>query len=365
MNYIARLLNSTWEYAKYFTVQMRHSKRIDACHAILEINRRLGKSLPVSEVLPTIVDTLVQSLDLGYAGIYLWQEDNPRSLVFAGQPSSKMLTFPLQHENKSFGELQVAPRVPYRIFSSTELILLGTLTQHIAVITRTVLMIISTERCRQVIVSERELIQCQMATELYDGIGHQLAGILRYTEQAAHALDTEPADTRAKMNEIKHQLQSAITQVRTLAGNLYPPELELLGLEAALQEFIGQYQSNHSLEVNINIAPNLPPLSIAFEAAIYYTAREVLANTLHHPSTTRCSFTLGIAEAYQGKAFNTLNWSQIQLEISNNGIFYNNSLQWTAIKHRIMELGGTLTVECPSGGGTRLLVLLPLYERRQ
>jgi signal transduction histidine kinase len=117
----------------------------------------------------------------------------------------------------------------------------------------TALLTADLERFRLRIVTAREEARRRLGSDLHDGLGHRLAGLVRKTETAANLLDHDPATARALLAELTQPTKAAIAEVRGLAHQLHPPELELLGLVEALRERAQGYAAANGDGLHISI----------------------------------------------------------------------------------------------------------------
>lgn len=229
------------------------------------------------------------------------------------------------------------------------------------------------ERSRQHIVAAREEARRRLGSDLHDGLGHTLTGLLRTVDTASRLLERDPATVKLLLSEIKQQTKNAIDDTRRLAHSLHPPELELLGLCQALRERVLQYQQlgGGGLHIHLESPQTLPPLPIAVEAATYYIALEALNNIQSHAQAQHCHLRLGLVASD-----NTLNllpgvWnaSVLELEIGDDGRGLSEEarekgmgLGIASMCERATELGGTCLIEHVATGGTRVSVRLPCLQ---
>ena len=99
------------------------------------------------------------------------------------------------------------------------------------------------EQARLRIVTERGDARRQLASDLHDSVGHQLVGLSHQVGQALPTMPEEPARVRGLLTDLNHQLVDVTRHVRGLAHQLFPPELELLGLSGGLRERAQTYSS--------------------------------------------------------------------------------------------------------------------------
>ena len=89
----------------------------------------------------------------------------------------------------------------------------------------------------------REDARRRLGSDLHDGLGHRLAGLLRSTERISGLVVADPPVAKLALDELTQHTRAAIHEVRELAHQLHPPELELFGLVGALREQAERYAS--------------------------------------------------------------------------------------------------------------------------
>src|SRR5205807_228943 len=126
----------------------------------------------------------------------------------------------------------------------------------------------------------------------------------RLTAQAAAELwDTQPAQARAALDTVRHLASGATIEMRALLMDLHDAVLEQHGLVAALEAYGAVVRQRSGLQVEVRsgeagcAARGGPPgpdqrLPRAHEEALYYVAREALANVVKHARATRATVTL-------------------------------------------------------------------------
>ena len=70
---------------------------------------------------------------------------------------------------------------------------------------------------------------------LHDGVQQQLVGFAANLELAARSMDADPAAAKDLLAEMARDIRDAMDQARELADRIYPPQLEVGGLVAALR----------------------------------------------------------------------------------------------------------------------------------
>ena len=362
--------------------RLMYGERDDPYAAIARLGRRLEASLVPASVLPAIVETVAQTLKIPFAAVSLGDEQHePGSAADvvaaasygtwpSGTPFGQRLTLLLTYQGATAGRLILAPRGPDEPYSAADMRLLQDLARQAGVAAHAVLLTADLERSRLRIVAEREEARRRLGADLHDGLGHRLAGLLRKAEAAANLVERDPAAARSHLHDLTQHAKAAITEVRSLAHTLHPPELELLGLAGALHERADALASAGGVQILVELPETLPPLPAALEVAIYYIALEALTNVQRHAGAHRCLVRLAVvprslADTSQAAVLGT---PVLELEVGDdgNGVAAGDGrgvgLGLQSMRERAAELGGTCVVEPNPGGGTRVITRMPLLD---
>jgi len=175
-------------------------------------------------------------------------------------------------------------------------------------------------------------------------------GAERRLEQLSEELRGTPSPARSevgaeRIQRLEGQLARTLEEVRRLAHGLHPRALADEGLPGALESLAAQAP----LAVAV-VAPadELPP---EVEVVAYFLCAEALANIAKHASATRAS--IGV----------TATDGRVTIEIEDDGLGGADPARGTGLRglaDRVEALGGSLRIESPAGGGTRLAAELPV-----
>ncbi len=351
--------------------RLMFGERDDPYRVIASLGQRLEATLAPEEVLPTLVEVVAHSLKLPYVAIRMKQGPVFKMVTVYGEAREPLARWPLTYQAELIGELILAPRTGSGPFTGSERQLLQELARQASVAVHGVLLTADLERSRQHIVAAREEARRRLGSDLHDGLGHTLAGVLHTLDTASHHLERDPATARLLLSDMKQQTKNAIDQTRRLAHALHPPELDLLGLLQALRERVQQYQQpdGGGLHLHLEFPPRLPPLPIAVEAAAYYIALEALNNVWRHAQAQHCHFRLTLIEHATNLLPGIWNTSVLEVEICDDGRGLpeeaqekHGGLGFASMRERATELGGTCLIERGPTGGTRVFVRLPCLQ---
>lgn len=334
-----------------------YGERDDPFHVLRRLGRELESTVQKAAILPLTVETIAHALKLPYVAIGLKKDDSIQTVASYGIAHGEVIRFPLHYGRDEIGELSVAPRTPSDPLTLADRRFLSELSTHISMAAHAALLSTELERSRLSIVAAREESRRCLGNDLHDGIGHQLAGMARQVEQAAHLLEHDPAAVQELLAEISQQVNNTMAQVRGLAHQLHPPELELLGLVGALRE---QAQTHTSFMIQIDIPESIPPLPTEVETAAYYIALEAMSNVEKHAAAK--SFRLHLTLT---KGDSALQPPVLEMEINDDGIGLPvdrvGGLGLLSMQGRAIELGGTCQIEPAPTGGTCIRVRLPCH----
>ena len=143
-----------------------------------------------------------------------------------------------------------------------------------------------------------------MRRDLHDGLGAALAGVVLQMSAARTLLVRDPDAAAELLDKLRVEVQDAITDIRRQVYDLRPPQLDELGLVAAIQELVsrltdsasvGSPQRDQRLNMTVETPTSLPPLQAAVEVAAYRIAAEALTNVVRHarPRTAPCTSSAG------------------------------------------------------------------------
>ncbi|HEX6712980.1 MAG TPA: ATP-binding protein, partial [Thermoleophilaceae bacterium] len=145
---------------------------------------------------------------------------------------------------------------------------------------------------------------------------------------------------------VAEQLEHALADVRRLAAGLHPRELAERGLAGALQALA----SRSPVPVGLDFAlPERVPADV--ERTAYFVCSEGLANVAKYAGASHAQ----IAMSAVG--------SRLHVTVADDGRGGADPGRGSGLRglaDRVEALGGSVRVDSPPGGGTRLLAVLPL-----
>jgi PAS domain S-box-containing protein len=189
-----------------------------------------------------------------------------------------------------------------------------------------------------------------ISRDLHDDIGQAITAM----KLSAHAAldEADPERRREDLEEIVQLADSSITKLRNLSTLLRPPQLDALGLEAALRWQAGMLfrASPVRLQMDIAALPERPSGEV--EQACFRIAQESLTNVLRHACAGEVRMTLSDEQH-----------RRLRLEVVDDGDGFDpagpRGLGLIVMRERAQSAGGTLQIDTAPGAGTRVTLCLP------
>ena len=335
-----------------------YGERDDPYAVLSRLGQRLEGTLAPEDVLPTIVETVKESLKLPYTAITLKQEDAFVVVAASGTPVNEALSLPLIYQNQPVGQLLLGLRAPGESFSSADRRLLDDLAREAGVAVHAVRLTTNLQRMtddlqrsRERLVTTREEERRRLRRDLHDGLGPTLASLVQLLDTARTLVARDPDAAVALLGDLKGQVKATVSDLRRLVYALRPPVLDELGLVSAISEHIGHYNQSNGLYVSIDAPDHLPLLPAAVEVAAYHIALEALTNVARHANAQTCRIRLSLERG-------------LCIEITDDGdglpADVHMGVGLTSMGERAAELGGEFKIEPGTTHGTRVWARLPL-----
>jgi signal transduction histidine kinase/ligand-binding sensor domain-containing protein len=210
---------------------------------------------------------------------------------------------------------------------------------------------------RKLIVSQ-EQERKRIAGELHDSLGQHLLIIKNWASLALTELSESlngPKVTEEALSEIANTAGQAIHEVRGIAYNLRPYQLERLGLTTALLDLISQVEAASSICFQVQVDRLDGAFAPEAEIGIYRIVQECLNNIVRHSHASEARVTI-LREA-----------RGVKLSIDDNGCGFTASetkstpaerggFGLLGIAERVRIAGGEFAVHSAPGSGTKISI---------
>ena len=206
------------------------------------------------------------------------------------------------------------------------------------------------------LITTQETERRHLARELHDEIGQVLTAIkmnLQRTKDVAEDRIKGTLDENLKM------VDGAIGQVRNLSLQLRPPQLDELGLVAALHWLVKQQSQIAGFDGRLDVDLGETQIPVDLQTVCFRIAQEALTNAVRHANPSQIFVKLTAAErelhlsiADDGTGFNV---SESRMRAMNGG-----SIGLISMQERASLVGGSTEFESNFGQGTKIHVRIPL-----
>jgi signal transduction histidine kinase len=196
------------------------------------------------------------------------------------------------------------------------------------------------------VISASDDARRRLEHDLHDGAQLRLTWLALRLGDAAGIARTESKLAGSLLEEAEHELQLAIDELRELARGIHPAVLVDLGLAEAIKSLA----QHSSIKVGLLEFP-AERLNASAETVGYYVVAEAIANAQKHSG--------GSLVEVRASVSNTM----LRLEIADNGAggaVERPGSGLEGLRDRAEAAGGTMQLDSPPGGGTRVVVAIPI-----
>lgn len=199
------------------------------------------------------------------------------------------------------------------------------------------------------VVEDRERI----GRDLHDGIIQRIYAVTLGLEDVAEIAQQDPAAAGQRVDRAIEALHAAIGEIRVFIYGLQPGIDGRAGMAPALETLAEETRLATSLRVEVRVIGG--QVAPAMSGELLIIAREALSNAARHAAASV------VTVEVKGAA------GELRLVVADDGDGFDPGAARDAGHHgldnmrrRAEALGGTLTVESQKGGGTRIIVWVPL-----
>lgn len=217
-----------------------------------------------------------------------------------------------------------------------------------------------TELLRRLVVAQEEE-RARLSRELHDKMGQHLSALALNLElhRDGFGRGSPQGGLIERLSELADELSQ---EVRELAWELRPPEMDGLGLREALARYAGQWSRRTGVPVDfVSTGDAHTGLTLEAETALYRVCQEALTNVLKHSGATGVTIVFECSAAQvvlviedDGRGFDAAALT--------NGTAERKRLGLLGMKERVELAGGSLTVESAPGAGTTVVARLALHD---
>jgi signal transduction histidine kinase len=207
------------------------------------------------------------------------------------------------------------------------------------------------------LINANESERRRIAGELHDSIGQSLAMIKNRALLSAESAGDE--NMRKQLELITAQATQTIGEVREISYALRPYLLDNLGLTKAVKSLLNNIAETSELMIETELDDVDHIFDSEAEMSIYRIIQESLSNILKHAEASEVQVFLKKSErnltvliSDDGKGFDI---HAVEIREAGKGGF-----GLLGISERVKLLGGTREIESEAGGGTTILIKIPV-----
>ena len=198
------------------------------------------------------------------------------------------------------------------------------------------------------LIETQEIERKRIAAELHDSIGQSLA-IIRNIALVGLSMPEDHTQALEQLDEVSNAAAEALGEVKAIAHNLRPYQLDRLGLKKALDAMVQAVSDSSDIRFSTNIDELDSVLPKGAEINLYRIVQESLNNIVKHSAATEASVIV------------RKDAQNIHLEIRDNGKgfvlgssgdSFNGGLGLVGIAERAKILGAKCEIHSASGKGT-------------
>jgi signal transduction histidine kinase len=214
------------------------------------------------------------------------------------------------------------------------------------------------ERFSQRLIENQERERARISGDMHDSLGQGLRIIRKLARAAQQAAPGgQPSEeTFAEISGLAERVQSEITEI---AYGLRPHHLDTLGLSKTIESMIRRVERSGDIRFVTDVAAVDDLIPTESRIHLFRIIQEAVSNIAQHSNATEAL----VALAADGR--------RIHLRIEDNGVGISSAKDDTArdsangfglmgMRERARILGAQLTVQSAPGGGTAIVMTLPL-----
>jgi signal transduction histidine kinase len=283
------------------------------------------------------------------------------------QSPTLMISLPLAARQQVIGSLVLAqPESRGRTLAADELKLMVGIAQQLGLSIENARLYQEAQKREKMLaellnqaVGAQEAERKRIARELHDATGQSLTAINLGLRGIENMLSRKSPAMAQQISELRSYGTSALGELRQIIADLRPSQLDDLGLVAAVEWYVQEFEKRYEIEADFEIEGKPVRLPSEYETVLFRITQEALTNIAKHAQATRAEIRLQTSS------------SQISVSIRDNGRGFDPQdvlredglhIGWglRGIAERTLLLGGQYRIDSTPGQGTHIQVSIPL-----
>jgi signal transduction histidine kinase len=200
----------------------------------------------------------------------------------------------------------------------------------------------------------------RLAREIHDTLAQGFTSIVMHLEAAEAALPAELTTPQRFLDQARRTARENLAEARRLLWALQPAALERATLGEVLTHLAARWEEESGVQALATTTGTVHALRPEIEVTLLRAAQEALANTHKHANASQVVLTLSYMDG------------MVVLDVQDNGVGFDmtrlslspveqpaGGFGLKALRERVEQLGGTLSIESSCGEGTTIAVALP------
>ncbi|OXE36749.1 MAG: hypothetical protein CGW95_05865 [Phenylobacterium zucineum] len=203
--------------------------------------------------------------------------------------------------------------------------------------------------------SVREEERKRISRELHDDLGQQLTGLKLSLSWLGSRLKDGKPTTVSDVDEMRHQMDAAITSVRRLATELRPRVLDDVDFKEALTWQSEEFIKHSGLQIKLDLQDADRVADDQLATALFRIVQEALTNVVRHSKATEVQVSLQLQD------------DSLRLVVSDNGQGFEagtsgGGVGLVSMRERCAAIGARFVVHSSIGAGSRIEVHVPWLQ---
>ncbi|MBI3803719.1 MAG: PAS domain S-box protein [Nitrospirae bacterium] len=198
----------------------------------------------------------------------------------------------------------------------------------------------------------------RISREIHDELGQQLTILKMELSWLKRRIPKKPELLRQRTKSMAELVDTTIRTLRKISTELRPGVLDDLGLTAAIEWQIQEFQSRTRIKCHFTREPEEITLDPERSTAVFRIFQETLTNIARHANADEARIYLE-----KNQRFAILKVSDNGRGITENQKTHSKSLGLLGMRERARHWGGTVEICGSPGEGTTLTVQIPLHQK--
>jgi signal transduction histidine kinase len=204
----------------------------------------------------------------------------------------------------------------------------------------------SLQDSRRRIMESVEAVHRRTARDLHDGAQQRLVSLMIGLRLARELLPESESSATELLDQSIDNAQTAINELRELASGIYPLVLTVKGLVAAVRDLASRCPIPAVVDSKYDRR-----ISSAVESNAYFVVAEAVTNAVKHAQASQIDISLELGDT-------------LRIRVADDGVGGVDGTKagsgLAGLADRVAAFEGTLTIDSPPGGGTSILVQIPV-----